>query len=64
MSDTDDLDKPIYGAKAIGEARKLTERQAFWALENGYLDADKMGRKWTSTPRRLRNHYGLKPKTS
>jgi hypothetical protein len=49
----DDLDRPIYGAKNIGAIVNLTERQAFHALEQGYLDGDKFGRKWRSTKRRL-----------
>jgi hypothetical protein len=57
VSDTNDLDKPIYGAKAIGEEANLTERQAFWGLEKGHIPADKMGRKWVTTRRRLRNRF-------
>jgi hypothetical protein len=49
----DDLDRPIYGAKKIGAVVNLTERQAFHALERGYLDGDKFGKKWRSTKRRL-----------
>jgi hypothetical protein len=44
-----ELDRWIYGAKSIN----LTARQAHHALERGYLDADKFGRKWRSTKRRL-----------
>jgi hypothetical protein len=54
-----DLDRPIYGAKNIGAVVNLSERQAFHALERGYLDGDKFGKKWRSTKRRL-----LKPATS
>jgi len=50
----DPLDRPIYGATAIGRVMGLKPRQAFHALENGYLDADKFGGRWMSTPRRLR----------
>jgi hypothetical protein len=60
MSDTLDLDAPIYGAKAIGEELRLSERQAFWGLEQGVIDADKFGRKWVTTKRRLRNQYNGK----
>jgi hypothetical protein len=45
----DPLDMPVYGAEAIGKPK----RQTFYALENGYIDADKFGRMWRSTPRRL-----------
>ncbi len=53
-ADTDDFDRPIWGAKAIGEVANLTERQAFHALERGHLPGTKIGAKWTSTKRRLR----------
>jgi hypothetical protein len=56
------LDEPIYGAEEIGRVVKMTERQAFHALESGYLPATKVGRKWASTPRRLLAHFsGSKP---
>jgi hypothetical protein len=57
----EDLDRPIYGAKAIAIAANLVDgdgnpdtRKAFYGLEMGYIDADKFGRKWRSTPRRVR----------
>jgi hypothetical protein len=53
--EADDLDRPIYGARNIGVVVNLTERQAFHALEKGYLDGDKFGKKWRSTKRRLLN---------
>ena len=37
--DLDPQDRPIYGAAAIGRALGLNARQAYHALENGYLDA-------------------------
>jgi hypothetical protein len=56
------LDRPVYGARDIArvanmfdEAGEPDERAAFHALEMGYLDADKFGRKWRSTPRRILN---------
>jgi hypothetical protein len=49
----DDLDKPIRGAKNIGDFLDLTPRQTFYALEKGFIDASKWGRIWISTPRRL-----------
>jgi hypothetical protein len=58
----DPLDRPVYGAKAIAivanmfdEHGEPDERAAFHALEMGYIDADKFGRKWRSTPRRILN---------
>jgi hypothetical protein len=50
-----DLDKPVYGARAIGRVMGLSEAQAFHALEGGRLDANKFGGKWMSTVRRLRS---------
>jgi hypothetical protein len=54
------LDTPGYGARWVAEVLNLRnekgepdERKAYHGLENGYLDADKLGRLWTSTPRRL-----------
>jgi hypothetical protein len=53
-------DQWIYGAKNIGIVVDLKERQAYHALENGYLDGEKFGkRKWRSTRRRL-----LRPKSA
>lgn len=52
--DLDPLDRPIFGASAIGQVLGLKPRQAFHALESGYLDADKFGGRWVSTARRLR----------
>jgi hypothetical protein len=49
----EDLDRPIWGVKAIAVAANLTTRQAYHALENGYLPASKAGRKWVTTRRRL-----------
>jgi hypothetical protein len=49
-----DLDQPIWGAEAIGAAIGRTESQAFHLLNRDLLDADKVGGRWVSTPRRLR----------
>ncbi|MGE3993407.1 MAG: hypothetical protein AB7F49_36545 [Pseudorhodoplanes sp.] len=54
MADTKELDRPIYGAKAIGDEVGLQERQAYYRLEKGDLPAEKLGNTWVSTPRRLR----------
>ncbi len=48
------IDRPIWGVAAIAAAANLTERQAYWALEQGHLPASKLGRRWFTTPRRLR----------
>jgi hypothetical protein len=50
----DDLDRPLWGAAAIGEEIDKTESQTFHLLEAGHLPATKVGRQWVSTKRRLR----------
>jgi hypothetical protein len=55
------LDRPVHGAEAIAEVLNLTDKQgkpnrrkAYYLLEGGFVDADKLGkRRWSSTPRRL-----------
>jgi hypothetical protein len=54
VSEPNDMDKPIWGAAVIGAEANLTPRQAFYALERGYLPGTKIGEKWMSTKRRLR----------
>jgi hypothetical protein len=56
MKEIDPQDRPIYGARAIGEALGLSEGRAYYALENGHLDGvvSRLGGRWCSTPRRLR----------
>jgi hypothetical protein len=53
----EDLDRPIWGVKAIAIAANLTTRQTYHALEKGYLPASKAGRKWVTTPRRIRSAF-------
>ncbi len=62
MSDTTDLDKPIWGARAIAAEAGLFDEdgepdvaRAFYLLEAGLLPGSKAGRAWVSTPRRLRS---------
>jgi hypothetical protein len=59
MNDND-LDTPVYGASAIAQilnlrnrAGEIDPRQAFYGVAMGYIDADKYGRRLTSTKRRL-----------
>jgi hypothetical protein len=59
-----DLDRPLRGAEAIGreaeifdEDGKVDLSKVYYALANGYLDADKFGRLWISTPRRIRRAF-------
>lgn len=51
-----DLDTPVWGAKSIGAQIGRNERQAFHLLERGLIPAEKIGKIWVTTPRRLRNH--------
>ena len=54
----DDLDRPIWGAEAIGRVINRTQAQAFHLLQHRRLDADKAGHTWVSTPRRLLKSLG------
>jgi hypothetical protein len=63
-TEIDPLDLPVHGAAEIARVLNLIDddgkpdlRRAFYVLEKGYVDADKWGRIWVSTPRRL-----LKPR--
>jgi hypothetical protein len=60
LPEIDPLDRPVNGAEEIAEVLNLRDkkgkpdpRKAYHALENGYVDAWKRGRLWSSTPRRL-----------
>ena len=55
------LDRPVWGARAIAIAAGLVDgrgkprvRAAYHLLEKKLLPADKVGRTFVSTPRRLR----------
>jgi hypothetical protein len=58
-SEHDQLDKPLWGAKAIANHIGRNERQVFYLLEGGKLDATKIGQLWTSTRRRLNRSLGI-----
>ena len=51
----DPIDRPVWGAAAIGRVIRRSEAEVFYLLGNGLLDANKIGGRWTSTPRRLLN---------
>ena len=62
-----ELDRPIYGAPAIGRAANLVDGKGkvelgkvYYALQRGFIDADKRGPKiWVTTLRRiLTKHAG------
>lgn len=57
-----DLDRPIWGARAIAIAAGVVDergepaiKRTYHMLERGYLPASKVGRIYTSTIRRLRS---------
>lgn len=60
------LDQPIYGGPAIGRAANLVDgkgkvelAKVYRALRLGYIDADKFGREWVTTLRRIyQQHAG------
>jgi hypothetical protein len=53
----DGLDTPVWGAENFAMVLNCTPRRVNHLLQHGSLDADKFGRLWCSTPRRL-----LKPR--
>ena len=63
MNDTSsDLDRPLWGAEAIGREAGILDdngdvnlNRVYYALEEGYLPASKFGNLWLSTPRRIRS---------
>jgi hypothetical protein len=61
MSPDENLDRPIWGAEQIGREAGVFDdegnvdlRRTYYLLEKAYLPADKAGRVWVSTPRRIR----------
>jgi hypothetical protein len=62
IHDDEHLDRPLWGAEAIGREANLVDddgevhiRKTFYLLEKGLLPGTKIGRQWTSTPRRIRH---------
>jgi hypothetical protein len=60
MAKNTDLDRPVWGAKAIGKVINKSEKAAFYLLTKGYLPAEKVGESWVSTPRKLLQGIGIK----
>jgi hypothetical protein len=50
-------DDILWGAKAIAEEIKRTERQTSYLLETGRLPGKKIGGRWTSTRTALRRRF-------
>lgn len=64
MPKDENPDRPIWGAEAIGlEAGVVDDdgnvdiRKTYYLLEKRWLPADKVGRAWVSTPRRIRRVF-------
>jgi len=55
----DSLNKPVWGAKAIGEVIGRNPRQAFHLLTNGHIkSARQVGGRWTALPSALLKEFG------
>jgi hypothetical protein len=59
-----DLDRPLWGGEAIGREAgvigkdgKVDLRKTYHLLEHGHLPAEKFGRLWATTARRLRRRF-------
>jgi hypothetical protein len=63
ISIIDPLDRPVWGGANIAKVIGKTTGQTFYLLERGFVDADKVGRQWRSTARRLLapGHVPAKP---
>jgi hypothetical protein len=51
----DDL---VWGGQAIGDEIGLPKHKAFYALERGYLPANKVGNIWVASRKKLRAALG------
>jgi hypothetical protein len=49
----DPMDRWVYGIPAIAKIIDRTDGQAYYLAEKGYIDVDKVGGRYRSTPRRL-----------
>jgi hypothetical protein len=54
-----EAEKPLWGAKAIGEVLGISERRTYYLLEQGLIPGKKIGRTWTATPGNLRELFDL-----
>jgi hypothetical protein len=55
----DSLNKPVWGAKAIGEVIGRNPRQAFHLLTSGHIkSARQVGGRWTALPSALLKEFG------
>jgi hypothetical protein len=57
--DSADLDKPLWGAAAIGHEINKNARQTYHLLSRGLIkSARRVGHQWTATPSALRREFG------
>jgi hypothetical protein len=47
----------LHGAQAIADEIGVDVRRAFYLLERGHIPAQKLGRTWTASRTRLRQHF-------
>lgn len=64
MTSIVDPDAPVWGAETIGRIANVRKpdgsvdiRRVYYLLEKRLLDADKFGRRWASTPRRILRRF-------
>ena len=65
MSLTETADRPaeklaadlLFGANAIASELGIDVRRAFYLLEHKLIPANKLGRTWTASRRKLREHF-------
>ncbi len=53
----DNLDRPVWGCAAIAEIVERPISVVFYLLSKRLLDADKIGKQWVTTRRRLLNQF-------
>ncbi len=57
--DSADLDKPVWGAAAIGRVINRNPRQTHHLLSRGLIKSARLvGHQWTATPSALRREFG------
>lgn len=56
MYENQNVDLPIWGVRAIAAAINRSPRSTLYLLESGRLPAAKVGGRWVSSRKRLRDH--------
>lgn len=56
MQETQNLDLPLWGVRSIAAAINRSPRSTLYLLESGRLPAAKVGGRWVSSRKRLRDH--------